>query len=202
MKSPSRQQCIPFTPGPATWYRVGCHGERTVLRLCRSQRSNVKPVRCRREVKDSDFARIMPKLVAHLQRVDYSAQSTDPTVPPADFLPQPLLDEHDLMPWLEALAVVHAELGTPLPAGARTRARRRLVFNEAVLLSIMMLHHRVALQSAEHAVAEAPVVCDNQVRPPSQPLPPPCPTHLVAQSGLGLRQSMPASRALQSATTP
>lgn len=107
----------------------------------------------------------MPKLVAHLQGVEYGPPDADPRAPPpADFLPQPVLDEHDLMPWLDALAVVHAELGTALPAGARTRARRRLVFNEAVLLSIMMLHHRVALQSAEHAIDEAPVVCDNQVR--------------------------------------
>lgn len=119
---------------------------------------------CRRDVKDSDFARIMPKLVAHLQAVDYGPPDADPRAPPpADFLPQPVLDEHDLMPWLDALAVVHAKLGTPLPVGARTRARRRLVFNEAVLLSIMMLHHRVALQSEEHPIEEAPVVCDAQV---------------------------------------
>eukprot|EP00892_Ulva_mutabilis_P000268 jgi/Ulvmu1/10241/UM060_0042.1 len=118
----------------------------------------------RRDVKDTDFARIMPKLIAHLQaHADGGPPAADPRAPPpGDFLPQWILDEYDLAPWLDSLAVVHAELGTALPAGARSRARRRLVFNEAVLLSIMMLHHRVALQSAEQDSAEAPVVCDNQ----------------------------------------
>lgn len=111
----------------------------------------------------------MPKLVSHLEEsADLGTPSADPRAPPpGDFLPQWLLDEYEVAPWLEALSVVHAELGTPLPSGARTRARRRLVFNETLLLSIMMLHHRVAMQRSEQHLDEAPIVCDNRVRRPA-----------------------------------
>lgn len=149
---------------------------------------------CRRDIKDSDFARIMPKLMAHLQqRADYGPPSADPHAPPpGDFLPQWLLDEFDLAPWLEALAVVHAELGTALPAGARSRARRRLVFNETLLLSIMMLHHRVVLQSEEQDAGEAPIVCDNRVRATRCALAAVCP-HLLAGQLLSGHRATEAS---------
>ena len=89
-------------------------------------------------------------------------------VPPGDFLPQWVLEDHALMPWLEALSVVHAGLGSGHPAAVRKQARRRMVFNECVLLSLMMLHHRIALQLADRT-DEPPVVCNSKARLPSTP---------------------------------
>ena len=111
-----------------------------------------------------DFVRYIPQALTHIRESlpEVEGELEGGTVPPGDFLPQWVLDEYSLMPWLEALSVVHAGLGSGHPAAGRRQARRRMVFNECVLLSVMMLHHRIALQLADRT-DEPPVVCTSKV---------------------------------------
>lgn len=127
-------------------------------------------------MKDSDFARLLPKIVAHLRKQASCAASGDSgsgsaerggsTTEPLDFLPTKLVQQYGLMPWLDALEVIHAELGQDIDLARRQAARRRLVFNETLLMSLMMLHHRADLQNMEavHEHAQEPVVCKDLVR--------------------------------------
>lgn len=112
----------------------------------------------------ADFARHIPQLLAHIKETlpEVDGDEDDTQVPPGDFLPQWVLDNHQLMPWLDALSVVHAGLGSGHPAAVRKHARRRMVFNECILLSLMMLHHRIALQLSDRS-EEPPVVCNSKV---------------------------------------
>ena len=124
-------------------------------------------------MKDSDFARMMPLVTAHLKESPppantYSASTDSPDAalacPPGDFLPTAMLQQHGLLPWLDALQIIHAKLGSDVDAAARTQARRRFVFNETLLLSLMMLHHRADLQNMDVESASTPVVCRDLVR--------------------------------------
>jgi hypothetical protein len=125
-------------------------------------------------MRDADFARLMPALVQHLRAEALASADTDDTdddegdgdaPPPGDFVPASVLREHGLVPWLDALAAMHAGLGGNADATARRAARRRLVFNEALLLSLMMLNHRQRLQTADGGSAlSSPVICSGKVR--------------------------------------
>jgi hypothetical protein len=118
----------------------------------------------RQEVKHADFARIMPKIIAHLRKVATKpphAEGVD--YPPGDFLPTHVLLTYRLLPWLDTLDTIHAQLGTDLDAATLKEARRRLVFNEMLLLSIMMLQHRASMQGANEPRGQEPVVCSDLV---------------------------------------
>jgi hypothetical protein len=112
----------------------------------------------------SDFARYMPLLLDHIKESlpEVPEEAGAAHVPAGDFLPQWLLDEHKLMPWLEALSVVHAGLGSGHSEVARKEARRRMAFNECLLLSLMMLHHRVRILLSDRT-EQPPVICNSQV---------------------------------------
>ena len=112
-------------------------------------------------MKDSDFARVINNVLGHLCECPPDTRNG---YPPGDFLPQALLSKHGLLPWLTALRTVHAGLGSEVTPDERQAARQRLVFNETLLLSLMMLHHRADMQSADRRLL-APVVCDDLVRP-------------------------------------
>ena len=122
-------------------------------------------------MKDADFSRLMPLITAHLKDspppspTPLATDDPDATYPPGDFLTAGILKQNDLLPWLDALQIVHAKLGSDVDVAARQAARRRFVFNETLLLSLMMLHHRADLQSVDAERARQPVVCRNLVRP-------------------------------------
>jgi RecG-like helicase len=115
---------------------------------------------CRRDVREADFARLMPQITEHLKE---HADAGSAECAPADFLSQAILDDHKLMPWLDALDIVHSQLGKTVAAAERQAARRRMVFNETLLLSIMMLHHRADLLSMDGDAARKPVLCNKMV---------------------------------------
>lgn len=119
---------------------------------------------CRRGITHADFARYIPQVLSYVKDAlpEVEGEVGDNEVPPGDFLPQWVLKEQELMPWLEALSVLHAGLGSGHPAAVRKKARRRMVFNECLLLSLMMLHHRIAAQLSDSS-SLAPVVCKSKV---------------------------------------
>jgi RecG-like helicase len=118
----------------------------------------------RQDVKHADFKRIMPKIIAHLKKVAVPPPHAEGVEHPrGDFLPSHVLQTYGLLPWLDTLDTIHAQLGTNLDVAAREAARRRLVFNEMLLLSIMMLQHRAGMQGADMARGNAPVVCSDLV---------------------------------------
>jgi hypothetical protein len=111
-----------------------------------------------------DFAGCMPLLLDHIKESlpDVAEEAGAGRVPAGDFLPQWLLDEYNLMPWLEVLPIVHPGFVSNHSEVARQNARRRLAFNECLLLSLMMLHHRVQMLLSDHS-EKPPVICNNQV---------------------------------------
>jgi hypothetical protein len=111
-----------------------------------------------------DFTRCISVLLDHIKDSlpEVPNEAGEVHVPAGDFLPQWLLDEHNLMPWLDALSVVHDKLAFSHSEEARKEARRRMVFNECLLLSLMMLHYRVRILLSDRS-EQPPVICKNQV---------------------------------------
>jgi RecG-like helicase len=115
---------------------------------------------CRRDVRTADFSRLIPSIIQHL------CDQPKKDGVSMDFLPPEMLKKHKLLPWLEALRIMHTNLGQDVPVEARQAARRRLVFNESLLLSLMLLHHRAHLQLANFPCRHH-VLCNNWVCPAS-----------------------------------
>jgi RecG-like helicase len=113
---------------------------------------------CRNGVLSKVFSRLIPSIVKHLR--DQAAKD-DVSM---DFLTPDLLKKHGLLPWLDALQIMHANLGEDITMEARQAARKRMVFNEALLLSLVLLHHRADLQGqGVNRPTGGPVKCDNLV---------------------------------------
>lgn len=122
-------------------------------------------------MRHDDFARLMPALVEALRSASSSGQDgagddADDAPPPGDFLPARLLREVGLPSWLDALAAMHAGLGAPVEPATRRAARRRLVFNETLLMATMMANHRRRVQTADAdgTAWPEPVVCTGEAR--------------------------------------
>ena len=128
----------------------------------------------RKTMKEGDFKRVIPIYLKHLRAREseiLQSQSSDETTTSGrnqdspssslDPLPPDVLERYGLMPWLQALEVVHAGLGQEFQPADRTAARRRFVFQELLFLSLMLLNKRITSCSS---TASDPIICDRTVR--------------------------------------